>query len=175
MPAITDSLTLARDWLKTADCWYYSRIEARPAWQATVFSAPADAEVTDEYPGTVLLRLEPRWRNTRVFDAASRELGTGQVLPTRLGPAAARRHTPTRSSPTRGRKHRLHTELHGRRRPIPALSCEGSGRSLRAIVGPHLPDRLGVSSAEAGKTDWLTLDWARRRESSRAPRASPDR
>jgi hypothetical protein len=69
------SLTLARDWLKTTDGWYYSRIESRPAWQATVFSAPADAEITDENPGTVLLRLEPRWRNTRVFDAASRELG----------------------------------------------------------------------------------------------------
>jgi hypothetical protein len=25
--------------LETADCWYYSRIESRPAWQATVFSA----------------------------------------------------------------------------------------------------------------------------------------
>jgi hypothetical protein len=40
-----------------------------------VFSAPIDAEVSDESPGIFLLRMEPRWRNTRVIDAKSHELG----------------------------------------------------------------------------------------------------
>ena len=63
------------DWSKEADCWYHSRIESRPTWNASVFSVPAGAEVHDDNPGILLLRLEPRWRNTRVLDADSCELG----------------------------------------------------------------------------------------------------
>ena len=67
--------SLTPGWVENIDCWYHSRIESQPAWRATVFSVPADGAVNDENPGRLVLRLEPRWRNTRVFDAASRELG----------------------------------------------------------------------------------------------------
>jgi hypothetical protein len=62
-------------WVENVDRWYYSRIESHPIWHASVFTVPADAEISDQSPGTLLLRMEPRWRSTRVLDAGSREVG----------------------------------------------------------------------------------------------------
>ena len=42
--------------------------------RAAVFRTPG-TRPSLESPGTLVLRLEPRWRNTCVFDAASREVG----------------------------------------------------------------------------------------------------
>jgi hypothetical protein len=63
------------DWVENVGRWYYSRIESQPIWHASVSTVPADAEVNDQSPGTLLLRMEPRWRGTRVLDATSREVG----------------------------------------------------------------------------------------------------
>src|SRR5688572_31263352 len=64
------------DWLGDIDRWYYSEIEWNPARTVTVRSAPADADVSQESPGQLVLSLQPgRW-TTRVFDAEGREQGT---------------------------------------------------------------------------------------------------
>src|SRR5436190_22278459 len=63
-------------WLDNTDRWYYSHIESKPAWAITVLSAPSDAGVSYDSPGAVRLRVQPRWRNTRVVDAEGRDRGT---------------------------------------------------------------------------------------------------
>jgi hypothetical protein len=65
-------------WLDDAR-WYYSLIEERSAQPVSVFDATDCDEVTSESPGTLFLRLEPRWRYSprlRVLDAGGREEGT---------------------------------------------------------------------------------------------------
>ena len=63
------------DWLNEARGWYYSHIEGRAPYGVTVHSAPADEEVSDERPGVLILRLQPRVRATEVFDADGYEQG----------------------------------------------------------------------------------------------------
>ncbi|MGB2716769.1 MAG: hypothetical protein WBC51_21480 [Vicinamibacterales bacterium] len=63
------------EWLDTTDSWYYSHIQRPSAYVVTVRRIAADQEVTDERPGTPILRLHPRFGSTRVFDAAGGEQG----------------------------------------------------------------------------------------------------
>lgn len=62
------------EWLNSVDYWYYSLIQ-RHSDYVTVFRAAMDQEVSDERPGTPILRLEPRSRATRLFDAYGSEQG----------------------------------------------------------------------------------------------------
>jgi hypothetical protein len=61
--------------LNSVDYWYYSLIQRPSDYVVTVFRAAMDQEVSDERPGTPILRLEPRSRATRLFDAYGSEQG----------------------------------------------------------------------------------------------------
>jgi hypothetical protein len=64
------------DWLDDAR-WYYSMIGEESAQPVSVFSSEDD-KVSSESPGTLCLRLEPRFRYSsrlRVLDAGGREQG----------------------------------------------------------------------------------------------------
>ena len=63
------------DWLHEARCWYYSRIHSRAPHVVTVHSVPVDEEMSDERPGALILRLQPRFRATEVIDADGRAQG----------------------------------------------------------------------------------------------------
>ncbi len=70
-------------WLDDAR-WYYSLIGEGSAQPVSVFDATDCEEVSGESPGTLCLRLEPRFRcspRVRVLDADGREVGV-------IGPAA---------------------------------------------------------------------------------------
>ncbi len=62
------------DWLDCAQV-YYSEIEWRRGSPVNVFLAPADGEVSDATPGTLCLRLEPRFPLVRVSNAEGAEVG----------------------------------------------------------------------------------------------------
>jgi hypothetical protein len=58
--------------------WYYSRIGPESAQPVSIFDATGCDELSDETPGTLRLRLEPRLRyspRVRVLDAEGREQG----------------------------------------------------------------------------------------------------
>jgi hypothetical protein len=64
-------------WLDDAR-WYYSQIGAERAQPVSVFDATGRDEVNSESPGTLCLRMEPRFRYSprlRVLDAGGREEG----------------------------------------------------------------------------------------------------
>lgn len=64
-------------WLNDAR-WYVSLIGEGTAQPVSVFDATGRDEVSDESPGTLCLRLEPRFRyspRVRVLDADGREAG----------------------------------------------------------------------------------------------------
>jgi hypothetical protein len=63
------------DWFANAPCWYYSHVQGRSPYAVSVFSAAGDEEVRGDRPGVLILRLEPHFRTTRVFDADGRDQG----------------------------------------------------------------------------------------------------
>jgi hypothetical protein len=87
----------------------------------------------------ILAVLKPNARDTS-FAGPGWNADSGHVLPARLGSVAAGPPARARSSTTRCREHRFFIELHGRRRPMPTVSCQGRKWPLSASVRTHFSD-----------------------------------
>ena len=66
---------IAPEWLQSAPHWYYTHIERGLPSVITVRRATRDQEVSDQAPGTLVLRVRPRRGLTLIFDIEGHDRG----------------------------------------------------------------------------------------------------
>jgi hypothetical protein len=69
---------IAPEWFQSAPHWYYTHIERGLPSVITVRRATRDEEVSEQAPGTLVLRLRPRRGITLIFDIEGHDGGNIQ-------------------------------------------------------------------------------------------------